>query len=57
MRAAVFHGAHDIRIEDVAAPDSPGPARCCCVPAGAASVAPTCEYAMGPSSSHAARTG
>jgi (R,R)-butanediol dehydrogenase / meso-butanediol dehydrogenase / diacetyl reductase len=25
MRAAVFHAAHDVRVEDVAAPTSPGP--------------------------------
>ncbi len=43
MRAAVFHGDHDIRVEEVTAA---GPARVrarfCSAPAGAASAAPTC---------------
>ena len=43
MKAAVFHGEHDIRVEDVRRPDRrPERARCSCARSGAASAAPTC---------------
>ena len=49
MRAAVFHGAHDIRVEDVDAPDSPGPGEVLLRPSWCGICGTDLhEYAMGP---------
>ena len=49
MRAAVFHGAGDIRIEAVAAPGEPGPGEVLIAPSMAAICGTDAsEYAHGP---------
>ncbi len=49
MRAAVFHGAHDIRVEDVDAPESPGPGEVLLRPSWCGICGTDLhEYAMGP---------
>ena len=49
MRAAVFHGAHDVRVEDVAAPDGPGPGEVMLRPSWCGICGTDLhEYAMGP---------
>ncbi|WP_066517532.1 2,3-butanediol dehydrogenase [Curtobacterium ammoniigenes] len=49
MRAAVFHAAHDVRVEDVAAPGSPGPGEVLVKPFWCGICGTDLhEYAMGP---------
>jgi (R,R)-butanediol dehydrogenase/meso-butanediol dehydrogenase/diacetyl reductase len=49
MRAAVFHGDHDIRVEDVKAPDGPGPGEVLIRPYWCGICGTDLhEYAMGP---------
>ncbi|MDO9378400.1 MAG: 2,3-butanediol dehydrogenase [Nocardioidaceae bacterium] len=49
MRAAVFHGEHDIRVEDVEAPTGPGPGEVMLRPAWCGICGTDLhEYAMGP---------
>jgi len=49
MRAAVFHAAHDVRVEEVAAPTSPGPGQVLVRPSWCGICGTDLhEYAMGP---------
>jgi (R,R)-butanediol dehydrogenase / meso-butanediol dehydrogenase / diacetyl reductase len=49
MRAAVFHGAHDVRVEEIEGPDAPGPGEVMLRPSWCGICGTDLhEYAMGP---------